>query len=60
VGDAGETHTLAHHLLDAEEGRILLVMYIRYEDSFIKRDGTWRFAERKLHIDWTDSRRSQP
>jgi hypothetical protein len=56
----GETYTLAHHLLGAGEGRTLLVMFIRYEDSFIKRDGTWRFAERKLHIDWTDSRRSQP
>jgi hypothetical protein len=33
-------------------------LFIRYEDSFIKRDGTWRFAERKLLIDWTDSRPS--
>ena len=56
----GETYTLAHHLLVAEEGRTLLVMFIRYEDTFIKRDGAWRFAERKLRIDWTDSRPSQP
>jgi hypothetical protein len=56
----GETYTLAHHLLDSDEGRTLLVMYIRYEDSFIKRDGAWRFAERRLRIDWTDSRPSQP
>jgi SnoaL-like protein len=56
----GETYTLAHHLLDTDAGRTLLVMFIRYEDRFVKREGTWRFAERKLLIDWTDSRPSQP
>jgi SnoaL-like domain len=56
----GETYTLAHHLLDTDEGRTLLVLFIRYEDSFVKRDGTWRFAERKLLIDWSDSRPSHP
>jgi SnoaL-like domain len=56
----GETYTLAHHLLDTDEGGTLIVLYIRYEDSFIKRDGTWRFAERKLLIDWSDSRPSRP
>jgi SnoaL-like domain len=55
----GETYTLAHHLLEADAGRTLLVMFIRYRDSFIKHDGTWRFAERKLLIDWTDRRPSQ-
>jgi SnoaL-like domain len=55
----GQSYCLAHHLLDNEEGRTLLVLFIRYEDSLIKRDGTWRFAERKLLIDWTDSRPSQ-
>jgi hypothetical protein len=52
----GETYTLAHHLLETDEGRTLLVLFSRYQDSFIKRDGNWRFAERKLLIDWTDSR----
>jgi hypothetical protein len=55
-----ERYCLAHHLLVTEEGRTLLVLYIRYEDTFIRRDGAWRFAERKLLIDWTDSRPSQP
>ena len=32
---------------------------IRYEDSFTKRDDTWLFAERRLIIDWTDTRPSQ-
>ena len=47
----GETYTLAHHLLAAEEGRTLLVMSIRYEDSFVKRDGRWRFARRTIYAD---------
>jgi SnoaL-like domain len=54
----GESYCLAHHLLETEEGRTLLVLFIRYQDSFVKRDGTWRFAERKLLIDWSDSRPS--
>jgi hypothetical protein len=54
------TYCLAHHLLDTEEGRTLLVLFIRYEDSFAKRDGIWRFAGRKLMIDWSDRRPSQP
>jgi hypothetical protein len=52
----GETYTLAHHVLDSDEGRSLLVLYIRYEDSFIKQDGVWRFAERKLLIEWCENR----
>ena len=43
-----------------DEGRTLIVMSIRYEDTFVKHDGTWLFAERKLVIDWTDTRPSQP
>jgi hypothetical protein len=35
-------------------------LFIRYEDSFAKCDGRWRFAERKLIIDWSDRRPSQP
>jgi hypothetical protein len=29
---------------------------IRYLDQFVKLDGTWHFAERKLLVDWTDTR----
>ena len=56
----GETYTIAHHLLETEAGRTQLDMFIRYEDTFAKRDGTWRFAERKLRIAWTDTRPSNP
>lgn len=56
----GETYCLAHHLLRTEEGRSLTVMAIRYEDAFVKRDGAWLFAERRLVVDWTDTRSSRP
>jgi hypothetical protein len=57
---SGETYCIAHHLLANDAGRTLLVLFIRYEDTFAKRDGVWRFAERKLLIDWSDSRPSHP
>jgi SnoaL-like domain len=56
----GETYCLAHHLLETDGSRTLIVMSIRYEDTFVKQGGTWLFAERKLIIDWTDTRSSQP
>jgi hypothetical protein len=48
------------HLLETDDGRTLIVMSIRYADTFVKHDDTWLFAERKLIIDWTDTRPSQP
>ncbi|MDR1448921.1 MAG: nuclear transport factor 2 family protein [Propionibacteriaceae bacterium] len=56
----GEGYCLAHHLLEAETGRTLILMSIRYEDSYVKQSGAWLFAERKLVITWTDSRPSRP
>ncbi len=54
----GETYTLARPLLDSEEGRALLVLFVRYKDSFIKRDGIWRFAEGKHEPDLAVARRA--
>ena len=55
----GEGYCLAHHLLEAEGGRTLIVMSIRYEDAYVKQSGAWLFAERRLIITWTDTRPSQ-
>jgi hypothetical protein len=29
---------------------------MRYTDTFVKTDGTWLFAERKLYVDWMEER----
>jgi len=62
VGDraTGESYCLAHHLSAAGGERKLMVASLRYRDTFVKRDGAWLFAERKLYVDWTETRTSRP
>ena len=52
----GETYCLAHHVSVAESARTLFIASLRYYDLFTKLDGKWQFAERKLVVDWTDTR----
>ena len=52
----GTTTCLAHHVYDGPEGRRLLVMAIRYEDRYAHHGGLWRFAERRLRLQWRDDR----
>ncbi len=33
-----------------------MIASIRYLDTFAKSDGAWLFAERRLYVDWTDTR----
>jgi ketosteroid isomerase-like protein len=54
----GESYCLAHHLTVDGEKRTLMVASIRYLDTFSREGGTWLFAERKLMVDWTDTRSS--
>jgi ketosteroid isomerase-like protein len=56
----GESYCLAHHLFTEEGKRKLMVASLRYLDGFVKRAGTWLFAERKLYVDWTETRDSLP
>jgi hypothetical protein len=37
-----------------------MIASIRYLDTFVKRDGAWLFGERRLMVDWTDTRPSAP
>ena len=52
----GEAYCLAHHVTVNGEKRRLMVASLRYSDSFVKRDGSWLFAERQLYVDWVDER----
>jgi ketosteroid isomerase-like protein len=57
----GESYCLAHHVTEAEDGsRTLMVASIRYLDVFVKQDGEWLFAERRLMVNWTDTRPTVP
>jgi hypothetical protein len=49
----GETYCLAHHVWTENEVRQLMVMSIRYIDTFARTDDGWRFDTRNLIIDWT-------
>jgi hypothetical protein len=33
-----------------------MIAALRYQDIFVKADGTWRFAERRLYVRWTETR----
>jgi ketosteroid isomerase-like protein len=55
----GESYCLAHHLTEAQDGsRTLMVASIRYLDTFVKQDNAWLFGERRLMVNWTDTRPS--
>jgi ketosteroid isomerase-like protein len=56
----GESYCLAHHLYTEDGERKLMVASLRYHDAFVKTDGAWLFAERKLYVDWTETRSSRP
>ncbi|QEV43011.1 nuclear transport factor 2 family protein [Streptomyces nodosus] len=54
-----ESYCLAHHLSVGEDGqRTLMIAAIRYLDELVKQDGGWLFAERRLLVDWTETRPS--
>ena len=52
----GEAYCIAHHLTVDVEKRRMMVAYLRYLDSFVKTDGAWLFAERRLYVDWIEQR----
>ena len=58
---SGESYCIAHHLTVKPDGqRTLMVASLRYLDKFVKQDGSWLFAERKLLVDWTETRPTTP
>jgi uncharacterized protein (TIGR02246 family) len=55
-GATGITYCTAHHLTVEGDTRTDKVMHIRYHDRFVRTDGGWRIAARRLEIVWTDER----
>jgi len=56
----GEVYCLAHHIWEENGKRQLMVMGLRYYDTYIKLDNKWLFAKRILIFDWVDTRYSLP
>jgi prophage maintenance system killer protein len=52
----GEAYCLAHHVTVDGAKRRLMLASLRYLDRFMKRNGAWLFAERKLYVDWLEER----
>ncbi|MDE0116727.1 MAG: nuclear transport factor 2 family protein [bacterium] len=54
----GETYCIAHHLTIPDDGTPATdyIMFIRYQNQFVRLDEGWRFAVRELNIDWTETR----
>jgi len=53
---SGVTYCMAHHVTDDGSARSLMIAAIRYLDTFVKLDGTWFFSQRRLMVDWTETR----
>jgi hypothetical protein len=64
IGDSeatGEVYCIAHHLTPDQHGGTNYVMYIRYEDTYRPdAEGAWKFARRRLRVDWTETRAANP
>jgi ketosteroid isomerase-like protein len=52
----GEAYCLAHHVTVDGGKRRLMLASLRYLDTFVKADGEWLFAERRLYVDWLEER----
>ena len=57
----GETYCVAMHILNsADDRQTRMDMGIRYQDSFVRQDGLWRFARRELIVDWVENTELTP
>jgi hypothetical protein len=52
----GEAYCLAHHVIVDGGKRRMMLASLRYLDTFVKMDGSWLFAERRLYVDWMEER----
>ena len=52
----GESYTIAHHVFSEDGTSKIMIASLRYIDTFAKIDQGWYFAERKLILDWSETR----
>lgn len=52
----GITYCIAHHQTIENGVQTLMIAHIKYHDQFVKQNGKWLFAERKLMVDWIENR----
>ena len=52
----GVSYCLAHHVSVHGSDRSLMIASLRYLDRFTKIDGAWYFAQRRLLVDWIETR----
>ena len=55
-----ESCTIAHDLFSEDGDREIMIASLRYLDTFATIDGSWYVAERKLLLDWSETRPSTP
>jgi uncharacterized protein (TIGR02246 family) len=55
-GATGDAVCLAHHVYESAGTRRMLVMAVRYSDTYARQPGGWGFAERQLYLDWREDR----
>ncbi|HEX4865387.1 MAG TPA: nuclear transport factor 2 family protein [Acidimicrobiales bacterium] len=59
-GASGRVHCVAHHYQRTGNGPVDLVMMITYHDRYTKQEGSWRIAERRVAIHWTELHPAHP
>jgi hypothetical protein len=51
----GETYCIAYHVNRPENGvTTRLDWAIRYQDKYVRQDGTWLYTHRQLLVEWTE------
>ncbi|HEX3540236.1 MAG TPA: nuclear transport factor 2 family protein [Acidimicrobiales bacterium] len=52
----GDSYTIAHHVFTKDSRRQMMVAWLRYLDVFTKIEKTWYIAERKIILQWSETR----
>ena len=54
----GKVYCQAHHFAEIDGQRQDRVLFIRYQDAYVRHRDVWRFASRRLEVDWVEERMS--